>query len=303
MNLRMPLFIVKEAAIEIANMLPTLSEMLKDSLPSLNRDLDLLDADIDAGRYMIAATINSLLWGVLFGAMIFLLAFSFEKNIADSILPGVASGIIVFGMFLGVFFVYPSILLKKNAEEIDSQLTYALNDMIMQVAAGISLTEAIRKVSSGKYGKVSEEFRKVIEKTISGNSLEYALIEVAQRNKSEFMRRVLWQLATVTHTGASLKTALDELLKGIRAYQNNRIREYSQKLNFYILLYLMVAVVLPSLTILLLTTISVFVSRGGTVHIGRVALTLEQIMIMMTFVYIAAQVAIVEYIRVKRPLL
>ncbi len=303
MKIRVPLFIAAGMGERIANAVPALGDSIKDTFGGLGAELELLDEEVDAGRYIVISFVNALVWAVVFGALIFALSYAFEKNIAEAALPALASVAVILCMFMGIFLVYPSILLKKEAEEIDAKLIYALNDLVMQVTAGTSLTEAMRKVAGGKYGKVSEEFKEVVERMISGESQEQALTSVARKNKSEFMRRVLWQLATVLHTGASLDIALRDLIAGIRVYQNNRINQYSQNLNFYILIYLMLAVVLPSLTILLLTTISVFISRGGMLNIGRISLSVEQVMALATVVYVAGQVAVIEYIRVKRPLI
>ncbi len=303
MKLRIPLFILKDVGLKIVNAFPSLTGMLEEQLGALGRDLELLDAGIDSGKYMALSIVNAVAWGIIFGMLIFALSFSFEKNLADAGIAGMLSASLVSAMFLVIFAVYPSILRKKDVEEIDAKLIYALNDMVMQVTAGTSLTSAMRRVAKSNYGKVSEEFRKVIELMISGDSQEKALIEVAQKSESEFMRRVLWQLATVLHTGAGLENAMRDLMQDIRTYQDNQIRKYSQNLNFYILVYLMLAVVLPSLTVLLLTTISIFISRGGVIHIGKLALGVDQILIITTVLYIASQIAIVEYIRVRRPLL
>lgn len=303
MKLNIPLFIAKGIGLKMANALPSITNVLEEQFSSLDKDLELLDAGVNSGEYMVTALFNAVLWGAIFGLLIFALSFSFEKNLADAGIAGVLSSVFVFAMFSAIFSIYPSILRKKDVEEIDAKLIYALNDMVMQVTAGTSLTNAMRRVAKSNYGKVSDEFRKVIELMISGDSQEKALIEVAQKSESEFMRRVLWQLATVLHTGAGLENAMRDLMEDIRAYQDNQIHKYSQNLNFFILIYLMLAVVLPSLTVLLLTTISIFISRGGVIHIGKLALTIDQILLITTIVYIACQVAVVEYIRVRRPLL
>ncbi len=303
MKINIPLFISKMLGERVAQILPSTCDSITGHFQELNTDLELLDAEIESGQYIVISAVNALLWGLLFGVLIFVLTFAFEKSIAGAVVPAIASFAVISAMFTVVFIAYPGILLRKEAEEIDSYLIYALNDLVMQVAAGTSLNEAMRRVAQAKYGKVSTQFREVIERMVSGESQEEALVNVAKRNRSEFMRRVLWQLSTVLHTGASLDVAMKDLILAIRNYQDNRIKQYSQNLNFYILLYLMLAVVLPSLTILLLTTISIFISRGGAISIGRISLSIDQVMILVTFVFIACQVAIVEYIRVKRPLL
>ncbi|MEM3364346.1 MAG: type II secretion system F family protein [Candidatus Micrarchaeia archaeon] len=303
MKIRIPLFISTGLGEKAVQAVPALAEMLTDKFQALNTDLELLDADIKSGEYLIASAVNAILWGLLFAILVFALTIVFEKSTEHALIPTAAALVAVTAMFMIVFAAYPSILLKKEAEEIDSHLTYALNDLVMQVSAGTSLTEAMRRVAQGRYGKVSEQFREVMERMMSGESQEEALANVAEKNKSEFMRRVLWQLSTVLYTGASLDVAMKDLISAIRNYQDNRIKQYSQNLNFYILLYLMAAVVVPSLAMLLLTTVSVFLSHGGTVSIGRISLSIEQVMIMSVLTFIACQVAIVEYIRVRRPLL
>jgi len=303
MRINIPLFISKKLGEKVAQLVPSVCNALEKYFPALSTDLELLDEEVNAGEYLVISGVNALLWGVLFGVLIFALTFAFEKSGAGALIPGAAAFVFVSLMFMGVFIAYPGILLRKEAEEIDAHLIYALNDLVMQVTAGTSLMDGMRRVAQGNYGKVSEQFREVIQRIVSGESQEEALVNVAKKNRSEFMRRVLWQLSTVLHTGASLDTAMRDLIASVRNYQDNKIKQYSQNLNFYILIYLMVAVVVPSLAMLLLTTLSIFISKGGAISIGRISLSIEQIMILAAVIFIACQVAIVEYIRVKRPLL
>ena len=303
MTIKIPLFISKELGVKIARSLPTLSEWIKDRAIKTDKLLKDLNSDIDAGEYIITSMFNSFLWAVMFAVLIALVSYVVGGGIENVFLPTIGSFIIVFVMFSLIFYVYPEILIRKEAEEIDALLVYALNDMIMNVTAGTSLMSAMRKVAHGNYGKVSEQFREVVEHVVGGESEERALMIVAKKTKSEFMRRVLWQLATVLRTGASLENSLRNIMKSLRRFQNNRITKYSQNLNFYILLYLMLAVVLPSLTILLVATVSVFLSHGGVINIGKVALGIEQVLTLAILVYIVIQVAVVEYIKAKRPLM
>ncbi len=275
-------------------------EFLFKYFPGIARELELLEYHDSPESYLGKSSLNSFLWSSLFSILIMLLVFMLQKDALMAILVGSLVGGIVFLLFLGVFLVYPGIILRKLAEDIDSQLVYALNDLTMQVTAGASLMEGIRRIARSHYGPVSEQFGKVIERTISGDNLEDALTYVAKRNQSEFLRRAFWQLATVTQTGSSIEHSLRDLLESLREYQANRIRKYSQVLNFYILIYFMLAVVVPSLSVLLLTIISTFMSGG--IKIGNLSISIDVASIVLSLLYVVGQFIVIEYIRVKRPL-
>ncbi len=295
--IRIPLFLSNPKRLGIFG---KMGSFLYHYFPNLERDIRLLSPDEDPEHYLGRSSLNAFLWSALFSVLILLLVFVIHHDVLLALLLSIVIGSLVFVLFLGIFIVYPSILLKKYAEEIDVQLVYALNDLTMQVSAGSSLIEAIRIVAGSDYGRVSKQFESVLTETMSGKTLEEALSSVAQRNQSEFLRRAFWQLATVTQTGSSIEHALRDLLDSLREYQSNRIRKYSQILNFYILIYFMLAVVIPSLTILLLTIISTFMSGGIT--IGSLSIPLNWAVLGLSIVYIIAQFVVIEYIRVKRPI-
>jgi len=278
--------------------------------PGLKYDLKLSESELSEGEYIVASTLNAFLW-MLF--MLFFTAFlffargmltiaevqagftsaeafvAFARNNMLLLAPPIAT----FVLMLFFFIRYPSIVAGKIVEAIDKDLVYALRDLMLQINSGVSLYEAMRNVSRSGYGKVSEEFAKVVQDITTGEAQDVALEKMALRTQSEFLRRTIWQLVTALKAGASLQGALNSILLALRKYQSQNIKAYSQELNLWILIYIFISVAIPSLFITLLVILSTF----GGIGIN------ESFIVMLMLACFIGEFVLVEYIKIRRPIL
>jgi len=78
------------------------------------------------------------------------------------------------------------------------------------------------------------------------------------RNPSEQYRRAMWQLNNSLKSGTDISVTLESVVDSIIEDQKLMIKKYGKELNPYILVYLLMAVVGPSLGITMLIVMSSF---------------------------------------------
>jgi flagellar protein FlaJ len=259
--------------------------------PGLRYDLLNAQLTISAENYGVGAVVSAAVWGIL--AFIFLLVITRVRAMTGPIailLP--IGGLFIVGMgFLVMHLYYPRVLSRSVATKIDRGLTFAARDMLIQVSSGIPLFTVLSNIADGDYGQVSLEFKKVVGATRSGTSLTEALEDMALRNQSKYLKKTAWQLVTAMRAGANLTTALRGIIKLLVDYQLRLNKAYNAELNFIVLIYLLIAAVLPTVGTTVLVIFSVF---------GVLGVTPELFMGIVGF-GMFMQMMIIGYIYMRRP--
>ncbi|MFH1470265.1 MAG: type II secretion system F family protein [Candidatus Micrarchaeota archaeon] len=248
--------------------------------------LKVLGSDLDEGEYLIISALNAFFWAV----PVFLLI-----RFKDPFLPFntvMFPTLATFFLLLAVFLLYPYILVKKAVESLDRDLVYALKDLLIQISSGVSLFEAMKNVSQSEHGLVSKEFRSVVQDINAGEAQDVALEKLALRSESEFIKKTIWQIVIALRSGASLQGTLKNLVDNMRQFQSAKVKSYTQEMNLWILLYLIIAVAIPSLGATLITILSSF----GSSQVR------EPVFAALLFVCFFAEYVIIKYVKLSRPL-
>jgi len=193
-------------------------------------------------------------------------------------LPLIAPVALIFGTF--TFAKRPSVQAKKRTRQLEKELPYALRHILIEVDAGISLYQAMVSVSDG-YGEASNEFKKIVNEINAGTSEVAALENAILRNPSQEYRRALWQIINALKSGTDVSTTLENLVDSIMEKQILSVEEYGKELNPYTLMYMMVAVIMPSLGVTFIMILSTFtgMNLGNNVFYGiLIGLVLFQLM-------------------------
>lgn len=193
----------------------------------------------------------------------------FNINNQQMMLIGVAAIPLLGFMAFLTFANYPKIKTNKRTRKLEKDLPYALRDMLIEVKSGIPLYDAMQTTTEG-YGEASEEFKRITKDIDGGKSMVDALEESIVRNPSEEYRRAMWQLNNSIKSGTDISVALDSIVESIIKKQKLQIKKYGKELNPYILIYLLIAVIGPSLGITGLIVISSFTGTkvGTTTYLG-----------------------------------
>jgi len=225
------------------------------------------DADISREEYL-AICLRTTAFSLIIFSVICTTIFAF-LSIKIFYLFGPLAGIAF--SFLGFFsqVAYPSIYVSKRQKNIERNLIPALSDILVQLNSGIPLFSILVNVSSEDYEELSKEFKKAVKRIGAGEPEALVLDDLGRKNPSPFFRRTLWQISSGMKSGADMSIVVRESIESLNEEQLIQIQNYGNKLNPLIVFYMLIAVIVPALSITFLTIISSLInlSKNTTVII------------------------------------
>ena len=201
---------------------------------------------------------------------IFLKYFLGKKTIATEILMFLVlfaiAGFEIAGIYLTsivmiyIFMLYfPKISQKHQYDDLNFELPYALRHMATELKAGKGLHDTLLTVSIANYGSLSGEFKRVLKEIKYGKSSEDALMEMSLRVSSEGLSRAVHQIVGTLRVGGNLANSLNVIAEDISFDMQIKLKEYSQKLNGFILIYTFIAILAPVIILIMLMAASTVV--------------------------------------------
>lgn len=201
---------------------------------------------------------------------------------------------IIFSIF--IFFsqiIYPVIYVSRRQKNIEKNIIPGLEDMLIQVNSGIPLFSILVNISSADYGILSEEFRKAVKKINAGEPDVKVLKDIGKDNPSVFFRRTLWQISNGMVAGSDMGIVIRDTIKSLNEEQLIQIQNYGSKLNPLIVMYMLITVIIPTLSITFLTILSSMIQMEKT---------MAMLMYVTLFVFVIfAQIMFLGLIKSRRP--
>ncbi|MDL2246319.1 type II secretion system F family protein [Methanobrevibacter sp. OttesenSCG-928-K11] len=145
---------------------------------------------------------------------------------------------------------------NKKYEDITQELPYALRHMATDLKSGKGLHDTLLTISKTDYGSLSQEFKRVLEEIKYGESTESALFNMSKRVKSKGLSRAIQQIIATLHIGGNLATSLNIIAEDISFDMQIQLKEYSQKLNGFILIYTFLAILAPVILLIMIMAAS-----------------------------------------------
>ena len=164
---------------------------------------------------------------------------------------------LVFSSF--VFFsqaVYPRAFVSRKQRDIEKNLISALEDILVQLNSGIPLFGIMVNLSSADYGVLSLEFKKAVKRINAGESASKALNDLGKENPSILFRRTLWQISNGLIAGSDMSIVIRNSINALNEEQLIQIQNYGSQLNPLIVMYMLISVIIPTLSITFLIIIS-----------------------------------------------
>jgi len=165
-------------------------------------------------------------------------------------LAGIFSIIVVMAYVFILY--YPQIKEQKNYSDITQELPYALRHMGIELKSGKGLHDSLRTIKNSNYGSLSNEFNRVLEEIKFGKTTEDSLMEMTHRVKSDGLSRAIHQIISTLRVGGNLSNSLNIIAKDITFDMHIKLKEYSQKLNSFILIYTFIAILTPVISLIML---------------------------------------------------
>ncbi len=189
--------------------------------------------------------------------------------------------------------VYPRIYSNKKQGEIERNLVSALSDILIQLNSGIPLFNIMTNISDSDYGALSLEFKDAVKRINAGEPESKVLDDLGKKNSSIFFRRTLWQISNGMRSGSDMSIIIKDSIKNLTEEQYIQIQNYGNKLNPLVVLYMLIAVIIPSLSITFLTIIASMVNLSNNMIV---------MMFITLFVFdVLAQIMFLGLIKSRRP--
>ena len=197
----------------------------------------------------------------------FIIYFLSKKVIAIFIVIGliliIFVGIEVSGIYyclMGMFYVfmlfYPQIIRQRKYNDLNLELPYALRHMGIELKSGKGLHDTLVTVANEDYGSFSKELTRVLEEVRYGSSTENALLDMANRINSDGLSRCVQQIVGTLRVGGNLANSLEVIADDISFDMHVKLKDYSQRLNAFILIYTFVAILAPVILLIMLMAAS-----------------------------------------------
>jgi flagellar protein FlaJ len=229
-------------------------DKISRGMPKLEEYLYQAELDITPREYAAAAFVTAVFYGFMAFVVFFFLNIFLELGMEMLVvlIPFAFFGLM---MFSGLF--YPKTLTTKRTRELEKDLIPATRHMLIELKSGVPLFQALMAISVG-YGEVSKEFKMIVKEISTGVKETVALENSTRRNPSFQFRRVVWQISNALKAGSEVAGALEVIIEDLSREQVIAIRRYGQELNPWTMLYMVGAVIIPSLGLTFLVVITSF---------------------------------------------
>jgi pilus assembly protein TadC len=242
-------------AIKEAKIFEKAGAVIAKSRPSLKLDLFQAEIQMHPKVYASIVALTTVFYFFVMTPIIFLIGYiSLRKP--DFFLPLTVGG--VFSLFIFSYLMrYPKFVAFRRIKKLEKDLLDTLEHILIEIKSGVPLFNAMIGVTDG-YGEVSDEFKIVVKEVNAGIPEIKALERASLRNPSLHFRRSLWQITNAMKAGSDVASALEAIVRNLTQEQIIAIRRYGQELSPFTLMYMLIAVIMPTLGITFLIILSSF---------------------------------------------
>jgi len=152
---------------------------------------------------------------------------------------------------------YPDFKILKIQREINREIVYAGRYLVIEFQAGVPVYKALKSCAIN-YEHIGKWLGKIITRVDLGTPIEKAISDMLSVSPSFNLRRVLWQVLNSLKTGSDIAPSLNAVIDQIIREQLIEVKEYGRKLNPLAMFYMIIAIILPSIGIIMLVILSTF---------------------------------------------
>lgn len=178
---------------------------------------------------------------------------------------------------------YPKIKRQNDYSSFSKELPYALRQLATELRSGKSLFDSMASIIESDYGILSLEFSRVLEEIKYGESTEDAFLNLERRVDSQAFSRVVYEILTSLWVGANLSASLTIIADDVNFDIRMKLKEYSEKLNAFVMIYTFLAILAPVIILTILLAASVVI---GDLVPGDLILILYSVFFSMIIVFL-----------------
>ena len=203
---------------------------------------------------------------------------------------GLAIFISILLIALSIFY-YPKIKKQNENASFSKELPYALRQLATELRSGRSLFDSLDSVASSDYGILSLEFSRVLEEIKYGESTENAFLNLEKRVDSKALSRTIYEILTSLRIGANLSNSLSIIADDVNFDIRMKLKEYSEKLNAFVMIYTFLAILAPVILLTMLLAASVVI---GDLVPGDLILVLYSVFFPMVIIFLGISIKKLE---------
>ena len=203
---------------------------------------------------------------------------------------GLAIFISILLIALSIFY-YPKIKKQNDHASFSKELPYALRQLATELRSGRSLFDSLDSVASSDYGILSLEFSRVLEEIKYGESTENAFLNLEKRVDSKALSRTIYEILTSLRIGANLSNSLSIIADDVNFDIRMKLKEYSEKLNAFVMIYTFLAILAPVILLTMLLAASVVI---GDLVPGDLILVLYSVFFPMVIIFLGISIKKLE---------
>jgi flagellar protein FlaJ len=228
--------------------------------PALYDSLRQAGYDITARDYASLAVVAACANAVIFGAMIMVFG-SKLVGPASAVGLGAVGALVILFASLFTMIAYPQIQATRKKRLIDAQLIAALRQLLIELRSGVPLFNSMASLTYD-YGEVSDEFKRIVRRINAGTPEIDALTDAASTSPSDNFRKTLWQISNSLKVGSDVSNVIEAQVEELTLGRIDQIRRYGQELSPWTMIYMMAAVILPSLGVTMLIVVISFLGTS-----------------------------------------
>ncbi|UCD03573.1 MAG: type II secretion system F family protein [Candidatus Woesearchaeota archaeon] len=166
----------------------------------------------------------------------------------------------------------PFYIFHKKKKDIEKNFPVFLRDVAQECEAGATLPIAIRSASTGSYGLLTNEIKKMVYEISLGINVEQALRNFGDRWNIPSIKRSITSILEAERAGGNLFKTLNSIAKSVYILEDLKKERRSRSQSFvatsYVIFLILVAVLLVLLRILNSFVVAVSVEDFSTIGMG-----------------------------------
>jgi pilus assembly protein TadC len=213
---------------------------------------------LDTAEEFVKKTIISAIYTTFGLEFIIFLLLSKSLPFLHLLIVMLFSFVFLFFFMFFYFFQLPMIKINRVDKEINKEIVFAGRFLIVELESGVSLYDSMKNMGKS-YPVVGAYFTEIVNKINVGTPMEDAITEVIESNPSPALTKILWQVSNSLRTGSDVAEPLKTVVETLIKEQRIMVNEYGRKLNPLAMFYMLIAIIMPSLGVTMLTIFSIFI--------------------------------------------
>jgi len=258
---------------------------VRKRISNLNKKIKIAHLDTTAHEFIKKAVLFALITAVSIGILTFL--FTDKVRVKASIGENLLTTFMV--LLLTWIFVFWFVLhsldvqILKRRKEIDQEVLFVGRYLLIKMQSGNPFFNSLIDASK-TFGIAGKFLKEIIDEVNTGTPIEDALENAANYCPSKRFSMILREMNNALKLGVDVSKTLELILEDVAEEQLEEIRAFGKKINALSMFYMIIAVVMPSLGIIIMIIASSFIGlKISLTHLFTVVFLL----IFLQFMFLA----------------